>query len=246
MPFAAFVRQLKRPSRSAHITLGKHMKIRYAPLAAACALMVAAAATTTAQASAVTYYFGGKLEGVDTGLPSLSVGNSFSGSFTFESTAVDAFSNPSIGVYNTGSAVEVTVNGFAYASTSLCSLCTGVQVTNDLVGNSFYAYSGGTGSLVGQSLGGLSPYLVFISLDGHSQTVFSNDALPSSLSLSSFDNSYFSIEFGDRALGSSSTAGGPLTYLSTTAPVPVPEASTSAMLALGLGALAVVRRRKDR
>ena len=225
------------------------MKIRYAPLAVACALMMAATATTTAQAAAVTYYFGGKLEGVDTGLPSLSVGNSFSGSFTFESTALDAFPDSAFGIYDAGVTIGVTLNGYSFFSASNCTTCSVVQVGNNVTGSDhFFVYSDidtNVMPVTGPNLNGLSPFALNITLRDTSGAVFSSDALSSNLALTSFDDQHFLIAFGDRNNGLPSATGS-LTYLSTTAPLPVPEASTSAMLALGLGALAVVRRRKDR
>ena len=227
------------------------MKIRYAPLAVACALMVAAAATTTAQAAAVTYYFGGTLDAVS-GVPSLSVGDSFTGSFTFESTSVNlnSFPSPNIADYvDSSSAIEVTVNGYSFSSvnTSACAsvACGGILVYNDAptLGDYFQASSSVYGILApvtGPNLAGLGTSLsLVLALQDSTGTVFNSTALPLSLTLSSFDQARFGL-----IDGSSGSPTGSLTYLSTTAPVP--EASTSAMLALGLSALTFVRRRKVR
>ena len=233
------------------------MKIRHAPLAVACAVMVAAAATTTAQAAAVTYYFGGKLDTVPGG-PSFAIGDAFTGSFTFESTSVNLGGQlPSIGNYSDGSsAIEANVNGYFFSSdsTSACvSTCVGIRLFNDtppaVFGDIFTASNALFGTtdaaVTGPNLDGLSPSTLVFQLAESSGTVFSSIALPSNLPLSSFDVARFAIRFIDTARsGGSFVASGPVAYLSTTAPVP--EASTTAMLALGLGALAVVRRRKDR
>ncbi len=230
----------------AHITLGKHMKIRYAPLVVACALMVAA----TAQAAPVTYYFGGTLDAVS-GVPSLSVGDSFTGSFTFESTSVNlnSFPSPNVADYvDSSSAIDVTVNGYSFFSTNTsgCGFafdCVGIRVFNDLptLGDFFEASNRVYGILApvtGPNLDGLGiSFSLVLTLQDSTGTVFNSVALPLSLPLSSFDQARFVL-----ANGSSGAPQGSLTYLSTTAPVP--EASTSAMLALGLGALAFVRRRQ--
>ena len=234
----------------AHINLGKHMKIRYAPLAVACALMVAAAATTTAQAAAVTYYFGGTLDYV-VGVPSLSVGDSFTGSFTFESTSanLNSFPSPNTADYvDSSNAIEVTVNGYSFSSTntSACGSlgCGGIRVYNDVptLGDHFEASNSVYGipaPVTGPNLAGLGTSLsLFLGLQDSTGTVFNSTALPLSLTLSSFDQTHFGL-----INGSSGSPFGSLTYLSTTAPVP--EASTTAMLALGLSALAFVRRRKS-
>ena len=230
------------------------MKIRYAPLAVACALMVAAAATTTAQAAAVTYYFGGTLDSVDAGLPSLSIGNSFTGSFTFESTSVNrnSFPLPYVGDYGDSSfAIEGTVNGHSFLSTttSTCSLnCVAISVYDEAptlvdffqVAN-FGLRGEGVLPVTGPNLDGIPPSFLLLQLGDQSGAVFNSVALPSNLALSSFDDTRFLIVF--EGIGQQARASGPLTYLSTTAP-PIPEASTSAMLAVGLGALALMRRRK--
>ena len=222
------------------------MKIRYAPLAVACALMVAAAATTTAQAAAVTYYFGGALS--TSGLPPLAIGDTFTGSFTYETTAIDVSPNAAFGIYDASFAIDATVNGYSFSSStsaSDCPACGGIQVQNNLNGfDGFAAISGlnlPLAPVIGPSLDGFLPIAVGALLFDPSGTVFNSNVLPSALALSSFQDSEFILTFGNDFERRS--AAGFLTYLSTTAP-PVPEASTSAMLALGLGALAVVRRRK--
>ncbi len=227
------------------------MKIRYAPLALACALMVAA----SAQAAAVTYYFGGKLDTVPGG-PSFAIGDTFTGSFTFESTSINlnSFGLSYIGDYvDNSSAIEATVNGYAFSSANASAGSlnyVGISVYDNAParGDLFQATSGIYGipdPVTGPSIDGLFPGVLTLSLGDYSGAVFNSIALPSSLSLSSFNEARFSIQFFDFT-GNSGLPGvgvGSLTYLSTATP-PVPEASTSAMLAFGLSALALVRRRK--
>ena len=225
----------------AHITLGKHMKIRYAPLAVACALMVAA----SAQAAPVTYAFGGTVDTV-VGVPSLSVGNAFTGSFTFESTSPLA----PFGGYDTNIVFEATVNGFSFSTTSPCNTCGGVTVNNDAGGSDRFSVSSLLllafpvyAPVVGPNLDGLRHYYLTLLLNDSTSTAFSSDTLPTDLMLASFDRSVFALSFltdNDNQV----FASGPLNSL--TKAVPVPEPSTSAMVALALGALAFVRRRKVR
>ena len=90
------------------------MKIRYT-LAVACAWMVAA----TAHAAPMTYNFAGTLTDVPSSLPSLAVGDAFSGSFSIESTAVDLGptpGNPFSAAYAAGYSMNVTVSGRTYSS----------------------------------------------------------------------------------------------------------------------------------
>ena len=216
------------------------MKIRYAPLAVACALMVAA----SAQAAAVTYSFGGTVNNV-VGVPSLSVGNAFTGSFTFEQTSPVA---PN-GGYDTNIVFEATVNGYSFSTTSPCSTCGGVSIFNDTnIGDRFLVSSllayPVYAPVAGPNLDGLQHYYLALELNDTTATAFSSEALPSNLTLASFDNSFFALSFLTAGL-SQVIASGPLSYLTKVVTPPVPEASTSAMLALGLGALAFVRRRKS-
>ncbi len=227
------------------------MKIRYAPLAVACALMVAPAATTTAQAAAVTYYFGGTLKTSD--VPSLPVGNSFAGSFTFESSALESSTfagDPFRALYVSDSTtIDATLNSYSFSSvnTPACSSsCVGEVVTNDdtTSGDVFQVSNlllGISAPLTGPNLNGSSPFLLLLNLYDSGSTVFNSDALPASLALSSFDDSVFQIGFFNGA--TSSYASGPLAYLSATAPIP--EASTSTMLAMGLVALGFARSQKN-
>ena len=225
------------------------MKIRYAPLALACAWMVAAATTTTAQAASVTYTFGGTLDSVARGLPFLAVGDSFIGSFTFESTSPDVSASAGQSIYPEGFSINATVNGYSFSSNSNlsdCPACGDVAVANDSNTFSdifFVKNNAGFAAVTGPHVNGFVPYDLTVQLFDFSGVVFNSNALPSNLVLSAFDYRRFSISFLD-ANGNGTGAGGALTDLTLVTAAPVPEASTSAMLALGLGALAVVRRRK--
>ena len=226
------------------------MKIRYAPLAVACALMVAA----SAQAAAVTYNFGGTLWRV-IDLPSLSVGGAYSGSFTYETTALDANSDPSIGSYPTGFSVNVTVNGYSFSSSTSMSdpAYGGISVADssgafatDYLVVATTAFGAGTGSpVIGPQLNGLAPFSLEQDLGGPS-TLYNSDALPSNLVLSLFTfDQNFRFRFSNDGGFSNGIADGTTTYLTLATAPPVPEASTTAMLALGLSALAVARRQKN-
>ena len=232
------------------------MKIRYAPLAVACALMVAAAATTTAQAAAVTYSFGGTLYHV-LDLPSLSVGDAYSGSFSYDTMAADANPDPGTGFYPNNFSITATVNGYSFSSSTSvldCPDCGGITVS-DQTGAGFVDSlsvmtspldGSGFAPVIGPQLNGFAPFTLGLYLDGPS-TIYNSDGLPPTLMLSPFTGyQMFRFRFSNDGGGGNAVADGTITYLTLVTTAPVPEASTSAMLALGLGALAFVRRRKGR
>ena len=231
------------------------MKIRYAPLAVACALMVAA----TAQAAAVTYSFGGTL-GLVVDLPPLSVGDTFTGSFTYETTAVDAEPDPSIGFYPNGFSINVTVNGHSFSSSTAsvldCPTCGGISLLDGPIPSSsdyFIASNSRFGAavptsapVIGPQIDGIMPFELSVDLGGP-VTLYDSDALPPTLALSSFSaDRTLNFRFSNNGGQNNAIARGNITSLTLITAPPIPEPSTTAMLALGLGALALVRRRKDR
>ena len=225
------------------------MKIRYAPLAVACALMMAA----SAQAAAVTYSFGGTIDDVNSS-PSFAIGDTFTGSFTYETTTADSNPDPGSGDYRAGLSISVLINGNSFSSSTAgsdCPACGGIEVLErnptrgfvDVIYVQTQNVGGGALSpVVGPNVDGFAPNLIELGFIGPS-TLYANDALPSSLDLSSFTEARINIGF--RGENFSQRANGPITYLTLASTAPVPEASTSAMLALGLVALAFVRRRKS-
>lgn len=224
------------------------MRIRYAPLVVACALMVA----VTSQAAPVTYSFGGTLDYPFRGvLPPFEEGDSFSGSFTFESSALDINPVPFIGDYTADFSIDVTVNGLVYSSSTTssdCPVCGGVEVFNppDETTHSFRAQSGliGYPPVAGPNLGRYAPYQLTVWLFDSSQTVFKSDALPLNLVLSSFSSARLYLFFQEVNGPDNRLATGVITELTLLTAPPVPETSTSAMFALGLGALGIAARRR--
>ena len=228
------------------------MKIRHAPLAVACALMVAAVATTTAQAAAVTYNFGGTIDDVNSS-PSFVIGDTFTGSFTYETTTVDSNPDPGSGDYRAGLSISVLINGNSFSSSSAasdCPACGGIEVLESTPTRGFvdviyvqtqFVGGGAFSPVIGPNVDGFAPHLIELGLVGPT-TLYDNDLLPLSLDLSSFTVARINIGFSGQNF--TQYANGPITYLTLVSTAPVPEASTAAMLALGLGALAVVRRRK--
>lgn len=219
------------------------MKIRYASLAVACAWAMTVA--TTAQAAPITYTFGGTLSTVDAALSPLAVGDTFTGTFSIESTAAD-LGSPTQGVYSAGYSMDVTVHGYTYSSSDgeVWVFHDGVNSDQFLAGNKLGLHLVGT-QPTGPSLGGLAPFGFGFILNSSSSNLFSSTALPSNLALPSFEGSngsnLFILAFSSQ---NPALSQGTLTSFTQLTAAPVPEVSTSAMLALGLGALAVVRRRQ--
>jgi len=218
------------------------MRIRYAPLAVACAIMVAGAA----QAASVTYNFGGTLDSVDGTITFLSVGDSFTGSFTFDSTSPNTYVGPAQAVYPEGFSITTKVHGYSFFSNSNPSNCPGcgnVTVVNDAAVGDLFIARNESDPVSGPHPNGFTLYDLSVNLYDFTGVAFNSNALPSNLALSAFDYHRLGLSFLD-AGGNGRGAGGEITSLSLATAAPVPEASSSAMLALGLGALGIAARRR--
>lgn len=192
-----------------------------------------------AQAAPVTYYFGGQLSWVHPDLsPTLSVGNEFNGTFTYESTTVDSSpADPNRGYYAPGPAFAVTINALTF---SIAGGGSGsVSVVNDLSGtDKFDAAS--AGSATTGSINDYIPYAFFLLMDDYTGSAFISDALPAfEVDLALFDVSGFELFLENRgALDSGASIHGSLSYLSLTAPnaTSIPEPGSLALLGLALAA----------
>jgi hypothetical protein len=142
--------------------------------------------------------------------------------------------------------MNVTVHGYTYfvIDGEVSVHHGGIYSDSFAAANKFAVYGVGTPP-TGPSLGLFQATGFALVLPSNSSNLFSSTALPSNLALSSFDEpSVFFMAF--RGANSQDFAGGQGTLTSFTqlTAAPVPEASTSAMLTLGLGALAWARRRQ--
>lgn len=212
--------------------------------------VLALLAAGMAQAAPVTYYFGGQLTYVDSLLsPTLSVGNDFNGTFTYESTTPDSSpADPNRGFYGPGPAFAVTVNGLPF---SIAGGGSGsVAVYNDAFGTDSFTVGSSDSATTGSGISGYLPSAFFINMNTTviAPSALTSDALPSSeLDLALFDFSNFEIYFENpRQLFQLVNIAGPLSYLSLTDPNSIPEPSSLALIGLALAGTLVVRRQYKR
>ncbi len=205
--------------------------------AASAVLFGLAASVGTSQAAPITYEFSGTIDNVTAGLsPPFSVTDTFTGSYTIESTTTArAGSNSDFAFYDAVLSFNVSVVDAGATQVYSASLdsATGrreVQIDdapnapNDRYGISTFASDG----LVGADVNGLALFGASFRLDDSTNAVF-NDALvlPTDIAFSDFDSSGFFLFFGPDLV----TVSGTLNALRR---VPVPEPETLPLLMVGL------------
>jgi hypothetical protein len=205
-----------------------------AALAAAVLAALLAAGTPLARADPVTYTFTGVVDDDEAGRGY----SSFSGSFTFNSSALDAIADPATAAYAHSGAPWGLTLAFDGAAAFSVSDSFNVLVGNDLLGTDQW------GLLAQDALQSIS--MSFIDLSG---LVFGSDALPlpaGGLLLSAFGSNSLRWETGEGALqghmdtlacsagcqlGEGGGGGGELPLPN---PNPVPEPPSLLLAALGL------------
>jgi hypothetical protein len=191
------------------------------------AMVLVCGMLSPAVARPITFTFTGRVDSVDPGLEgTFSPGETLTGSYTFESTtAARAGSNGTFAFFDALTALNFHIGSYSASS----SAAPEIQVDNDPGGGAQDRYavlSRVSDGLTGPSVAG-NPLLSFMfRLDDSTNTVFSGALiLPTSLSLSSFDEAppsrQFFVFFGDPA--NPSIVTGTITGLS---PASVPEPGT--------------------
>ncbi len=201
---------------------------------------------TPATAAPVTFQFAGQLTSVIGGgltAAGFSAGQSFVGSYTFESSSSDRFSSANLGDYRALTNLTATIGSYTV------TLVPGIQQSAIAIWNNYESYPNGPrdmysvgGEVTGAAVNGVSPFSFGIDLTDPSHTAFDSDALPSSPpNLSSFATKRASFYFPG-ALGNSFLHG----EIHSLTAVPIPAAvllfgtGLTALIGLGAGS----RRRK--
>ncbi len=212
-----------------------------------CRLMVVLSLLSSwaAQAVPITYNFGGTV--TSSFLPAqFAVGSSFNGSFTFDSAAVDADPNATVGDYATGFGITATVGGITYSN--VAGSGSAIVWNNNGGLDRFDAQVQGVLAgpvLVNAStnLAGFSPFILRAVFDDSSQTAFSSDSLPALLNPGAFGSDVFQLSFyqGVTQVNVLGTIDSLRLAGNGTG---VPEPATYALMLFGLGAFAMQRRRR--
>lgn len=201
-----------------------------------------------AQAAVVTYDFAGAISNPTSLTLDIPLGMPFSGQFTINTAAPDILPGREWqGMYQQGFAFSVTLGGITYASPAAGR----VEVINNWSGlvPTIDRYAVQVADITATAplanAFALLPDYASIWLDDTAASVFSTDALPSSLSLSAFNRTEFRLGFGAPGLGGFVNVLGPITSLALHVST-VPEPATGWMLLTGLPLIARMRRRHVR
>ena len=196
-----------------------------------------------AHAAPVTYYFGGQVRTVDAILqPTISVGDAFAGSFTFDSAAIDDSPfDPHHGLYLPKPEFSATLRSMNFFAPST-NISGSIVVLNDagtpFPVDSFLAGNTDDDGSRSSSVNGLHFSGISVSLWDLTASTFASDSLPvSGLNLGSFSDGYkfFVLTFRGSNSQAIYRSIGDLNYISLT---PIPEPENFAMLLAGLGLLA--------
>jgi hypothetical protein len=209
------------------------------------ALVAALALPLAASAATITVTFSGTVSFVATELDAFfDEGDPVSGSFTIDTAIGDLLpGNPVVGLYP-GAASNLAFDFGGYVASADGPAGTQVQVENDAMGGApfdrFIASKTCNNTCTAATLDIWSLVGMTFLVSDSTAAVFSDDSIPLSLDLADFNQRAASLEFVDPERTSGPTVSALLTAVTYT----VPEPGTLALLALGAGLLAALRRRR--
>ena len=191
---------------------------------------------TLGSAATITLTFTGTVTSIDPSLASVyAVGDAMSGSLSYDSTASDNDPDTAFGSYDGATNLSFDVEGDV-ASAPLGF----VEISNDLDTPGFDSFRAAVVCEAGTvcnapAPAGASPNSWELVLFDSTASVFSDDSLPTSLSLGGFDDAFVALIF------SGDEVGGIVGITLETLTVTVPEPGVLGLLALA-GAAALARR----
>ncbi len=122
----------------------------------------------------------------------ISIGDSISGSYTFDPSTPDFSSNPDFGTYFAVTQFDALVGSYLASATG-----NNINVNNDTGGKDEYDVIAQPPSLVGAPVGGLQISMLLLELTDETMSAFSDDSLPIFVDLADFDTARVVLRFGD-------------------------------------------------
>ena len=196
----------------------------------------------SASAAPITFNFNGTATFVNSLVSSqYAIGNSLTGSLTYDSALVDADASATHGLYAPLSSLTFTLNGNVHTFVS------GTGFDNIDVQNGSPDQLVFRADVTGPTVNGFKPFFLTLSLADPTGLALNSDALPTSFNTIQFSQASFIVSFTNRTNPHDLTSGGTnFTGVSgtLTSGVAVPEPSTLTMLGSGLVGMALWLRRK--
>jgi hypothetical protein len=163
-----------------------------------------------------------------------SVGTSVSGSFAYDSATPNATPSGPTGVYyGAMNSASLAVGSSTYLGNSAPSSSDYLQVATNYFSQDYFQF---WRNVAGPAPSGLAVQQLYLRLSDNSMTAFSNTAIPTSLSLPSFDQTYFALSFSPGSVY--------LTGTITSIAQAVPEPAAALLFASGFVVLVIAAKRR--